>query len=123
MEKAGPPKKIITATFFCQKETKKEPVREWLKSLDQEDRKRIGTDIATCEYGWPVGMPTCDPIGDGLFSVHTTLPGKSRISRVLFFMDDSTMYLLHGFIKKDMKIPKKDKDLAITRMKAIKNSR
>ena len=33
-----------------------EPVRDWLLDLSKGDRKAIGTDIATVEYGWPVGM-------------------------------------------------------------------
>jgi len=32
---------------------------EWLKSLPPEDRKLIGEDIKTVEFGWPVGMPVC----------------------------------------------------------------
>ncbi len=36
-----------------------EPVREWLKGLNDEDRRAIGQDIATAEFGWPVGMPLC----------------------------------------------------------------
>ena len=28
-----------------------EPVREWLKALDAEDRRRIGEDIKTVEFG------------------------------------------------------------------------
>jgi hypothetical protein len=35
------------------------PVREWLLSLSDEDRKIIGDDIRTAEFGWPVGMPIC----------------------------------------------------------------
>lgn len=123
MERTGSQEKIIKAKFFCQKDTKREPVRDWLKSLDPEDRRRIGTDIATCEYGWPVGAPTCAPLGNGLFEVRTNLTGKARIARVIFFMHDSTMYLLHGFIKKDQTTPKPDKDLALSRMKILLNSK
>ena len=35
----------------------KEPVREWLLSLSDDDRRIVGGDIATAEFGWPVGMP------------------------------------------------------------------
>jgi hypothetical protein len=48
-----------------------EPVREWLKSLDAEDRLIIGTDIKTVEYGWPIGMPVSRPLGNKLFEVRT----------------------------------------------------
>lgn len=34
-----------------------EPVREWLKDLSKEDKKIIGSDIQTVQFGWPLGMP------------------------------------------------------------------
>lgn len=54
-----------------------EPVREWLKSLEPiEDRKQVGVDIKTIEFGWPVGMPGCRPLGDGLYEVRSNLSGN-----------------------------------------------
>jgi hypothetical protein len=45
-------------------------LRNWLKSLPlDEDRKRIGEDIKTVEFGWPMGMPVCRPLGDGVYEV------------------------------------------------------
>jgi hypothetical protein len=35
----------------------KEPVREWLKALSVDDRKTIGEDIKTVQFGRPLGMP------------------------------------------------------------------
>lgn len=32
-------------------------------SLDEADRRVIGEDMATVEFGWPVGMPVCRPLG------------------------------------------------------------
>src|SRR5216684_1856531 len=77
-----------------------EPVREWLKALPyREDRKRIGEDIKTVEFGWPIGMLVCRALGDGVHEVRTTL-SRNRISRVLFYVDTKgRMVLLHGFIK------------------------
>jgi phage-related protein len=91
-----------------------ESVREWLKSLPLvEDRKRIGADIKTVEFGWPIGMPTCRPLGSGLYEVRTDL-SHNRIARVIFYIDqESRMVLLHGFIKKTQKMP--DEDLEIAR--------
>ncbi len=36
-----------------------EPVCEWLKALGAADRKIVGDDLRTLEFGWPVGMPLC----------------------------------------------------------------
>jgi len=49
------PMKRLRAVFF-RTAAGGEPVREWLKALEPiEDRKRIGLDIQTVEFGWPVG--------------------------------------------------------------------
>jgi hypothetical protein len=49
--------KRVKAVFY-RTEAGGEPVREWLKSLpSREDRKRIGEDVKTIEFGWPMGMP------------------------------------------------------------------
>jgi phage-related protein len=99
--------------IFFRTEAGGEPVREWLKGLPHsEDRKRIGVDIATIEFGWPIGMPVCRPLGGGIFEVRTDLE-HNRIARVLFYIDRmGRMVLLHGFIKKTRKTPDVDLHLA-----------
>jgi phage-related protein len=88
-------------------------VRDWLKGLPSpEDRKRIGEDIKTVEFGWPIGMPVCRPLGEGICEVRTSLT-QNRIARVLFYIDmKGRMVLLHGFIKKTQRTPDEDLDLA-----------
>ena len=99
--------------FFYKTEGGGEPVREWLNGLPYEtDRKRIGEDIRTIEFGWPLGMPFCRPMGGGLFEVRTPLDGN-RVARVLFGVDRrGRMVLLHGFVKKSRRTPDADLDLA-----------
>ena len=101
--------------IFYRSELGREPVRGWLKSLPyDEDRKRIGVDIKTVEFGWPVGMPTCRPLKNGIFEVRTSLT-HNRIARVLFYVDrKSRMVLLHAFIKKTRSTP--DDDLAVAQI-------
>jgi len=77
-----------------------------------EDRRLIGQDIQTVEFGWPVGMPTCRPMGDGLHEVRTELPGN-RIARIFFYVDrNQRMVLLHGIFKKTRTTPARDLQLA-----------
>lgn len=103
--------KRIPAIFY-RTEAGGEPVREWLRGLSPEDRKRIGEDIKTVEFGWPVGMPVCKPLSNGIYEVRSSL-AQNRIARVLFYIDKkSRMVLLHGFIKKTQKTPKEDLGLA-----------
>lgn len=94
-----------------------EPVRDWLLGLSKEERAIIGADIKTVEFGWPVGMPACRPMGAGLFEVRSTLP--NRIARVLFCINDGQMVLLHGFIKKAQQTPDADLRLARDRMSLV----
>ena len=109
--------KILVAVFY-KTGAGKEPVREWLQSLSEEDRKSIGKDIATVEFTWPVGMPLCRSLPSGLWEVRSSLQ-HGRISRVLFFNLDSQMVLLHGFIKKTQKTPSQDLQIAEKRMKEV----
>jgi phage-related protein len=108
----SPEGKRVAVVFF-RTEAGGEPVRQWLKSLPyDEDRKSIGTDIKTVEFGWPLGMPVCRQIGDGIYEVRTHLT-QNRIARVLFYVDrKQRMVLLHGFIKKTQKTPDEDLELA-----------
>src|SRR5579863_5719248 len=93
--------KRLEAIFF-KTELGTEPVREWLKTLLKTDKKTIGEDIKTVQFGWPLGMPLVDSLGHGLWEVRTKLSG-GRISRIIFFMDSNTMVLVNGFIKKTKK--------------------
>lgn len=106
--------------FFYRTENGNEPVREWLKGLDASDRKAIGDDIQTVEFGWPVGMPLCRQIKGrkGMWEVRTNLTG-SRIARVLVCFSDGCLILLNGIIKKTQKTPRSDLDLAERRMKEV----
>lgn len=111
------PEKVIVATFY-RLGSGREPVRNWLLSLEQEDRKLIGQDIMAVEYGWPCGEPLCKSFKDhdDLREVRTNLSSK-RISRVCFYVSGKEMVLLHGFIKKSQKTPKPALSLASRRLK------
>lgn len=98
----------------------REPVREWLKSLDKEDRVVIGSDIRAAQIGWPIGLPLCDSLGDGLWEIRSKLPGR-RIARVIFAFDEGTIVLLNGFMKKTQKTPPSEIALAAKRLKEMKS--
>lgn len=95
-----------------------EPVRDWLRTLDFDDRRILGRDIAAAEFGWPIGMPLCKSLGGGLWEVRSGLPG-GRTARVLFCAAHGRMVLLHGYVKKSRKAPLSDLELARKRMKEI----
>lgn len=93
-------------------------MRDWLISLDKEDRKVIGEDIKTVQFGWPLGMPLIRKIESDLWEVRSQLP--NRIARVIFTIQDDNMILLHGFIKKSQKTPKAELKLAMNRLTQLK---
>ena len=108
--------KKITVHFY-KNLNGKEPVREWLLALDQENCKIIGIDIKTVEFGWPIGMPVCKPLGRGMYEVRSNL--KDNIARIIFCIEEDMMILLHGFIKKSQKTPDKEIELALKRKKEV----
>lgn len=109
---------IRLRVFFYRTSVGTEPVREWLKALPTEERKIIGNDLKTAQFGWPLGMPLIRKLDTGLWEVRSQLP--HRIARVIFTVDGHTMVLLHGFIKKSQKTPVDDLQLARQRLKALR---
>ena len=111
--------KRLNVHFFKLKSSK-EPVRDWLLELMDKDRKIVGADIKAVEFSWPIGMPLCRPLAQGLYEVRSNLT-DSKIGRVIFCIEDNKMILLHGFIKKSQKTPDKEFDLALKRKKEVLN--
>lgn len=95
-----------------------EPVREWLGLLSIEDKKRIGHDIAVVQFGWPISMPICRPLGDGLWEIRSTLP-SGREARILFGFAQEQIIAVHSFFKKTQSTQKRELDVARTRLKGL----
>ena len=88
MREAGDRKPILSVVFYVTV-AGNEPVRDWLLGLSREDRRVVGFDIKTAQYGWPLGMPLIRKLEPGL---------------------------LHGFVKKSEKTPVTDLKTARQRM-------
>jgi phage-related protein len=101
---------------FYRNDNGTEPVRDWLRGLPAIDRKRIGEEIKTVQYGWPLGMPLVRKLDKDLWEVRVHL--QDRIARVLFTLQDNMIVLLHGFIKKSQATPKTELQLAKTRRRS-----
>ena len=99
---------------FYKTNTGNEPVREWLLSLSDEEKKTIGEDIKTVQFGWPIGMPVCRKVDKDLWEVRSSLHNK--IARVIFTVEGPTIVLIHGLIKKTQKLPQKDLEIAKRRL-------
>ena len=96
-----------------------EPVRDWLQGLTRDEKRIIGEDIKTVQFGWPLGMPLIRKLESDLWEVRSHL--RNKIARVLFTIENDNMILLHGFIKKSQKTPKEDIQLAEKRASDVRS--
>jgi phage-related protein len=97
-----------------------ELVRDWLRSLDDKDQNTIGLDLLRVQFRWPVGMPLCRAMGDGLWEMRTNLP-SNRIARLLFCVTGGRILVLHGFIKKTQQTPDEELTQARRRKKEMES--
>jgi phage-related protein len=99
-----------------------EVVLDWLRSLDADDRKRIGEDLRVVQLGFPMGKPLCDSLGGGLWEVRSSLPSR-REARLLFFHSRAkrALVVVHGFIKKTRTAPAGDIELARRRRREFQD--
>lgn len=71
--------------------------------------------------GANLGEPHTKTMGDGLFELR--LMGAEGIARVMYCtLSGRRIVMLHGFIKKTQKTPRANLDIAMRRMKEIKNA-
>ena len=99
--------KDIKPVRFYRSDGGREPVREWLRKLVHEPTdKTIGRDVLTLQLGWPLGMPLARKLEYGLWEVRSKL--NNGIARIIFTVKGDNILLLHGFVKKSRKTPKRD---------------
>ena len=103
---------------FFKTDAGNEPVREWLRTLSATEKKTIGEDVKSVQFGWPLGMPLVAHLGGDIWEVRIRL--ETRIVRILFALEGNIMVLLHSFIKKQQQTPKPDLDLAKERLKQLR---
>jgi phage-related protein len=105
------------AVYFFKSPSGNEPVRDWLKLRTPEEKKVIGEDIKAVEFLWPVGYPQVAKLDKDLWEVRTNLP--NGMCRVFFTIWKGYMVLLHSIIKKTLKTPQQDMDLAKKRRNIV----
>jgi phage-related protein len=104
--------------IFYKTDAGNEPALDWFRALELEERRIVGFDLRTLQVGFPMGMPLCKSLGNGLWELRSTLP--KRIARVIFFIDGQSFIVVHGFIKKSQKTPKEELETAKARKKLYK---
>jgi phage-related protein len=111
----------ILRVLFFRSHSGREPVREWLRDQKREDRKAIGGDIKTAQYGWPLGMPLIRKLEPGLWEVRSDI--DKGIARVILTVEHDTMILLHGCVKKSVKMPPGELKTAKARLAQLRGSK
>lgn len=88
------------------------PVQSFLDSLPVKMRAKALYSIAVLEeFGTSLREPHSKPLGDGLFELRIKFAGD--ISRIFyFFVVDNKIILTNGFVKKTMKTPRAELELA-----------
>ena len=70
-------------------------------------------------HGSNLGLPDTKSLNDGLFELR--LKNKEGIGRVFYCTKvGKNIVMLHSFVKKSQKIPKKEIDIALKRLKEVK---
>ena len=73
---------VLTVKFF-RTDGGREPVRDWLRNgHSPEDRRSIGTDIKTVQFGWPIGMPVVRKMEADMWEIRSRI--RDGIARTLF---------------------------------------
>lgn len=107
---------------FYKSDAGNEPVREWLLSLSDGEKKTIGEDIKTVQFGWPIGMPVCRKVFKDLLEVLSSSHGK--IARVIFTIEVNHNIFTSWLDKEDTEITTKRfrySEKEISRLKRLDN--
>jgi phage-related protein len=97
-------------------------VQSWISKLPINIRAAYAklTELLT-EFGMDLRLPYSRAMGDGLFELRPR--GKEGIARVFYCtLVGRRIVVLHGFIKKTQETPRKELEIAIRRMKEVKNA-
>lgn len=112
-------KRPISVVFF-ELDSGREPVRDWLKNMDRKDRKSVGEDIKTLQFGWPLGMPLARKLDKNFWELRSQL--THGIARTFFTIYDQRIVLLHGFVKKQQKTPPNELMTAKRRLNKLRST-
>jgi len=104
-------------SYFSERMTEANRSASGCVRFSKTERKAIGDDVLKVQYCWPIGKPLVRSLGGGLWEVRARL--ADRIARIIFCVEDRTMVLLHGFVKKSQKTPKYELDLARRRKRQL----
>ena len=106
---------------FFRTQNGKEPVRIWIDSLNEREKRSVSADMLFVAKHFPNvpkrGMIRKISGQKDMWEIRIRLTNKIN-ARILFLIYESKIVFLHAFIKKSRRTPQKDLDLANRRKQA-----
>lgn len=88
------------------------PIREFINSLDTKSKAKVARTIDLLEqFGINLGIPYAKHVEEELWELRTRV-GTMQYRIIYFLFTGKVFILLHGFIKKSGRIPKRDLEIA-----------
>jgi phage-related protein len=98
------------------------PVQEWLDDIEQREpkayQKCLARILELSSKGYEMRRPQADLLRQGIYELRATFSG-THYRMLYFFFGKSCIAVSHGITKED-RVPPKEIDLAIARMKLVK---
>lgn len=95
-------------------------VDEFILKLQPKTKAKIAHSVKLLkQYGNNLGMPHSKALGSGLFELR--IRGREEVRVFYCFVQDRTIYLLHGIKKQTQRTPKTELDIALERMNSLKS--
>ena len=92
-------------------------VEKFIQTLNKETTARVIHTIELLEkFGNKLGLPHSKMVSRGIFELRIH---SSQNVRIFYAFSKNKAILLHGFIKKTSKIPKKEIDIATRRFSGL----
>jgi phage-related protein len=92
-------------------------IERFISSLNKETIAKVLRTIDLLEeFGHQLGMPHSKKVATWLFELR--IRGKQEI-RIFYAFHKGAVHLLHGFVKKSQKTPRKELAIAITKLKSL----
>lgn len=93
-------------------------VEDFIKKMQKATQAKLFRQLELlAEFGPELSMPHARPMGEGLYELRVR--GGQEVRILYVFELEDHIYLLHGFVKKTQKTPRKEIELALRRSNEV----
>ena len=113
-----------TQLIFFKDDDGSVPVRDWLRTLQQRNRRAFAKCVVRirrlAELGHELRRPEADLLRDGIYELRA---GQGRVNyRILYFFHGRNIAVLDHALTKEDRVPKADIDRAVHRKLAFESN-